>query len=98
MPIDALVIRTVPVPSLMHFIRRAHWWMLNWLDRILPTWPSTRRRKTESTCFDQRFDEELSARRSVKLGNEFVATRRNCRSSRSVRNRVSIALPQARSR
>ncbi len=29
MPIDAFVIRTVPVPSLMHFIPRAHWWMLN---------------------------------------------------------------------
>jgi RND superfamily putative drug exporter len=34
--IDAFVIRTVLVPSLMHFIGKANWWMPNWLDRIVP--------------------------------------------------------------
>ncbi len=34
--IDAFVIRTVLVPSLMHFIGRANWWMPAWLDRVVP--------------------------------------------------------------
>jgi len=34
--IDAFVIRTVLVPSLMHFIGNANWWMPRWLDRIVP--------------------------------------------------------------
>ncbi|MGA7835931.1 MAG: MMPL family transporter [Acidimicrobiales bacterium] len=34
--IDAFIIRTVLVPSLMHFIGKANWWMPRWLDRIVP--------------------------------------------------------------
>jgi RND superfamily putative drug exporter len=34
--IDAFVIRTILVPSLMHFVGRANWWMPHWLDRIVP--------------------------------------------------------------
>ncbi len=34
--IDAFVIRTVLVPSLMHFIGRANWWMPKWLNRVVP--------------------------------------------------------------
>jgi len=34
--IDAFVIRTVLVPSLMHFIGKANWWMPRWLDRLTP--------------------------------------------------------------
>jgi RND superfamily putative drug exporter len=35
--LDAFVIRTVLVPSLMHLFGRANWWLPGWLDRILPT-------------------------------------------------------------
>jgi RND superfamily putative drug exporter len=34
--IDAFIIRTILVPSLMHFIGKANWWMPRWLDRIVP--------------------------------------------------------------
>jgi RND superfamily putative drug exporter len=34
--IDAFVIRTVLVPSLMHFIGKVNWWMPRWLDRMVP--------------------------------------------------------------
>ncbi len=34
--IDAFVIRTVLVPSLMHYVGRANWWMPRWLDRVVP--------------------------------------------------------------
>jgi RND superfamily putative drug exporter len=34
--IDAFVVRTVLVPSLMHVIGRANWWLPPWLDRHLP--------------------------------------------------------------
>jgi RND superfamily putative drug exporter len=34
--IDALVLRTVLVPALMHFFGKANWWMPKWLDRIVP--------------------------------------------------------------
>jgi RND superfamily putative drug exporter len=33
---DAFIIRTVLVPSLMHFFGKANWWMPAWLDRIVP--------------------------------------------------------------
>jgi putative drug exporter of the RND superfamily len=33
---DAFIIRTVLVPSLMHFFGKANWWMPKWLDRIIP--------------------------------------------------------------
>ncbi len=33
---DAFILRTVLVPSLMHFVGRANWWMPSWLDRIVP--------------------------------------------------------------
>jgi putative drug exporter of the RND superfamily len=35
--IDAFVIRTVLVPSVMHLIGKANWWLPGWLDRLLPT-------------------------------------------------------------
>jgi RND superfamily putative drug exporter len=34
--VDAFIIRTVLVPSLMHVIGPANWWLPGWLDRILP--------------------------------------------------------------
>jgi RND superfamily putative drug exporter len=34
--IDAFIVRTILVPSLMHLIGRANWWLPGWLDRILP--------------------------------------------------------------
>ncbi len=34
--IDAFIIRTVLVPSLMHLIGKANWWLPGWLDRIIP--------------------------------------------------------------
>ncbi len=33
---DAFVLRTVLVPSLMHLLGRANWWLPAWLERILP--------------------------------------------------------------
>jgi putative drug exporter of the RND superfamily len=35
--IDAFVVRTVLVPSLMHLFGRRNWWLPAWLDRFLPT-------------------------------------------------------------
>jgi putative drug exporter of the RND superfamily len=34
---DAFVVRTVLVPSLMHVLGRWNWWLPAWLDRHLPT-------------------------------------------------------------
>jgi RND superfamily putative drug exporter len=34
--VDAYVIRTVLVPSVMHMLGRANWWLPAWLDRLLP--------------------------------------------------------------
>jgi len=34
--IDAFVLRTVLVPSLMHMFGKANWWFPKWLDRITP--------------------------------------------------------------
>ncbi|MGW3312743.1 MMPL family transporter [Streptomyces sp. NPDC001073] len=34
--IDAFVLRTVLVPSLMHLLGRANWWLPAWLERTLP--------------------------------------------------------------
>ncbi|MFS8359106.1 MMPL family transporter [Streptomyces sp. CWNU-52H] len=34
--IDAFVLRTVLVPSLMHLLGRANWWLPGWLERVLP--------------------------------------------------------------
>ena len=34
--LDAFILRTVLVPSMMHFLGRANWWMPKWLDRIVP--------------------------------------------------------------
>ena len=34
--IDAFVVRTVLVPSLMHMMGNANWWLPKWLDRLLP--------------------------------------------------------------
>ena len=34
--LDAVVIRTVLVPSLMHLFGRRNWWLPQWLDRRLP--------------------------------------------------------------
>jgi putative drug exporter of the RND superfamily len=34
--IDALLVRTVLVPSAMHLFGPANWWLPRWLDRILP--------------------------------------------------------------
>jgi RND superfamily putative drug exporter len=35
--IDAFVVRTILVPSLMHLVGASNWWLPSWLDRILPT-------------------------------------------------------------
>ncbi len=34
--LDAFVLRTLLVPSLMHLFGRANWWLPAWLDRRLP--------------------------------------------------------------
>jgi RND superfamily putative drug exporter len=34
--IDAFIVRTVLVPSLMHMMGKANWWLPSWLDRALP--------------------------------------------------------------
>jgi RND superfamily putative drug exporter len=34
--VDAYLIRTVLVPTVMHVLGRANWWLPAWLDRILP--------------------------------------------------------------
>jgi len=34
--LDAFILRTVLVPSMMHFLGNANWWMPKWLDRIVP--------------------------------------------------------------
>jgi RND superfamily putative drug exporter len=34
--IDAFIVRTVLVPSLMHMSGNANWWIPAWLDRVLP--------------------------------------------------------------
>jgi len=34
--VDAYIIRTVLVPSVMHMLGRANWWLPAWLDRNLP--------------------------------------------------------------
>jgi putative drug exporter of the RND superfamily len=39
--IDAFVVRTVLVPTLMHLSGKANWWLPGWLDRRLPTSQST---------------------------------------------------------
>ncbi len=35
--IDAFVVRTILVPSLMHLFGPANWWLPRWLDSLLPT-------------------------------------------------------------
>ncbi|HET6874214.1 MAG TPA: MMPL family transporter, partial [Acidimicrobiales bacterium] len=34
--VDAFIVRTVLVPSVMHLFGDANWWLPGWLDRILP--------------------------------------------------------------
>jgi putative drug exporter of the RND superfamily len=34
--VDAFILRTVLVPSLMHLVGKANWWFPKWLDRITP--------------------------------------------------------------
>jgi len=34
--VDAFIVRTILVPSLMHLFGRANWWLPGWLDRRLP--------------------------------------------------------------
>jgi putative drug exporter of the RND superfamily len=34
--LDALLLRTILVPAVMHLIGRANWWLPGWLDRTLP--------------------------------------------------------------
>ncbi len=34
--LDAFIVRTVLVPSLMHFLGRSNWYMPRWLDRVVP--------------------------------------------------------------
>jgi RND superfamily putative drug exporter len=34
--LDAFILRTILVPSMMHFLGKANWWMPKWLDRIVP--------------------------------------------------------------
>lgn len=34
--LDAFILRTVLVPSLMHFFGKANWWMPKWLNRAVP--------------------------------------------------------------
>jgi RND superfamily putative drug exporter len=34
--LDALLVRTVLVPSIMHLLGRSNWWIPRWLDKVLP--------------------------------------------------------------
>jgi len=34
--VDAFIVRTVLVPSLMHLIGKSNWWLPKWLDRVIP--------------------------------------------------------------
>ena len=34
--IDALLVRTILVPGVMHLIGKSNWWIPRWLDKILP--------------------------------------------------------------
>jgi RND superfamily putative drug exporter len=34
--LDALIVRTVLVPAVMHLFGRANWWLPGWMDRMLP--------------------------------------------------------------
>jgi RND superfamily putative drug exporter len=34
--IDAFIVRTLLVPSLMHLLGKANWWLPGWLDRVIP--------------------------------------------------------------
>lgn len=34
--LDAFILRTILVPSMMHFMGKANWWMPRWLDRLVP--------------------------------------------------------------
>jgi RND superfamily putative drug exporter len=34
--LDAFFLRTILVPSLMHFFGKANWWMPKWLERVVP--------------------------------------------------------------
>jgi RND superfamily putative drug exporter len=34
--LDAMVVRTVLVPAIMHLFGRANWWLPRWMDRVLP--------------------------------------------------------------
>ncbi|MBQ0984522.1 MMPL family transporter [Streptomyces sp. F63] len=34
--LDAFVLRTLLVPALMHLLGGVNWWLLRWLDRVLP--------------------------------------------------------------
>ena len=34
--VDAFIVRTVLVPSLMHLIGKSNWWLPTWLDRLIP--------------------------------------------------------------
>ncbi len=34
--LDALLVRTILVPSVMHLLGRSNWWIPGWLDKLLP--------------------------------------------------------------
>ena len=34
--IDALLVRTILVPAVMHLIGKSNWWIPRWLDKVLP--------------------------------------------------------------
>ena len=48
--IDAFVVRTVLVPSLMHLFGRGNWWLPAWLDRWLPTVHIDSDHRVASSC------------------------------------------------
>ena len=34
--LDALIVRTILVPAVMHLFGKANWWLPTWMDKILP--------------------------------------------------------------
>jgi putative drug exporter of the RND superfamily len=34
--LDALIVRTILVPAVMHLLGRSNWWLPMWMDKILP--------------------------------------------------------------
>jgi RND superfamily putative drug exporter len=59
--LDALVIRSLLVPGIMHLIGKPNWWLPSWLDRILPNisveGPAVREEEAERELIEEELGE-----------------------------------------